>query len=196
MEGASDPGLSRTDARKEVGERTSLEPEKVTRAVDQLVTRGFVSRRSDPGPAPRDSPLAARAGRSSRRANNSAASSRRSSSMPCSLRRGGSSIGCSTSLSAALPSCSMTDSHGGRSSANAISRMTARPPESAAGDRRRGIERTLRAPDERALAGCEVDLGNRIAPRGPARRAAEHLHVVTRHDPIQVTFAYDSAKLL
>ena len=32
---------------KEVGERTSLEPEKVTRAVDQLVTRGFVTRRSD-----------------------------------------------------------------------------------------------------------------------------------------------------
>jgi len=33
---------------KEAGERTSLEPEKVTRAVDQLVARGFVSRRSDP----------------------------------------------------------------------------------------------------------------------------------------------------
>ncbi len=33
---------------KEVGERTSLEPEKVTRAVDQLVGRGLVSRRSDP----------------------------------------------------------------------------------------------------------------------------------------------------
>jgi DNA-binding MarR family transcriptional regulator len=33
---------------KEVGERTSLEPEKVTRAVDQLVTRGFVIRRADP----------------------------------------------------------------------------------------------------------------------------------------------------
>jgi DNA-binding MarR family transcriptional regulator len=33
---------------KEVGERTSLEPEKVTRAVDQLVRRGFVRRRSDP----------------------------------------------------------------------------------------------------------------------------------------------------
>jgi DNA-binding MarR family transcriptional regulator len=33
---------------KEVGERTSLEPEKVTRAVDQLVVRGLVTRRSDP----------------------------------------------------------------------------------------------------------------------------------------------------
>jgi DNA-binding MarR family transcriptional regulator len=33
---------------KEVGERTSLEPEKVTRAVDQLVARGLVSRRADP----------------------------------------------------------------------------------------------------------------------------------------------------
>jgi DNA-binding MarR family transcriptional regulator len=32
---------------KEVGERTSLEPEKVTRAVDQLVARGFVTRRPD-----------------------------------------------------------------------------------------------------------------------------------------------------
>jgi DNA-binding MarR family transcriptional regulator len=32
---------------KEVGERTSLEPEKVTRAVDQLVARGFVTRRTD-----------------------------------------------------------------------------------------------------------------------------------------------------
>ena len=32
---------------KEVGERTSLEPEKVSRAVDQLVARGFVTRRSD-----------------------------------------------------------------------------------------------------------------------------------------------------
>lgn len=33
---------------KMVGERTSLEPEKVTRAVDQLVTRNLVSRRGDP----------------------------------------------------------------------------------------------------------------------------------------------------
>jgi DNA-binding MarR family transcriptional regulator len=33
---------------KDVGERTSLEPEKVTRAVDQLVDRAFVTRRSDP----------------------------------------------------------------------------------------------------------------------------------------------------
>jgi DNA-binding MarR family transcriptional regulator len=33
---------------KDVGERTSLEPEKVTRAVDQLVARGLVSRRTDP----------------------------------------------------------------------------------------------------------------------------------------------------
>jgi DNA-binding MarR family transcriptional regulator len=33
---------------KEVGERTSLEPEKVTRAVDQLVVRGLVTRKSDP----------------------------------------------------------------------------------------------------------------------------------------------------
>jgi DNA-binding MarR family transcriptional regulator len=33
---------------KEVGERTSLEPEKVTRAVDQLVARGLVTRRADP----------------------------------------------------------------------------------------------------------------------------------------------------
>lgn len=32
---------------KAVGERTSLEPEKVTRAVDQLVARGLVSRRAD-----------------------------------------------------------------------------------------------------------------------------------------------------
>jgi DNA-binding MarR family transcriptional regulator len=32
---------------KEVGERISLEPEKVTRAVDQLVARGFVTRRTD-----------------------------------------------------------------------------------------------------------------------------------------------------
>jgi DNA-binding MarR family transcriptional regulator len=33
---------------KDVGARTSLEPEKVTRAVDQLVNRGLVTRRSDP----------------------------------------------------------------------------------------------------------------------------------------------------
>src|SRR5262249_20344651 len=33
---------------KEAGERTSLEPEKVTRAVDQLVARGLVTRRPDP----------------------------------------------------------------------------------------------------------------------------------------------------
>lgn len=32
---------------KEVGERTSLEPEKVTRAVDRLVARGLVTRRAD-----------------------------------------------------------------------------------------------------------------------------------------------------
>lgn len=32
---------------KEVGERTSLEPEKVTRAVDQLVVRGLVTRKPD-----------------------------------------------------------------------------------------------------------------------------------------------------
>jgi DNA-binding MarR family transcriptional regulator len=32
---------------KEVGERTSLEPEKVTRAVDRLVARGLVIRRAD-----------------------------------------------------------------------------------------------------------------------------------------------------
>jgi len=32
---------------KEVGERTSLEPEKVTRAVNQLVRRGLVTRQSD-----------------------------------------------------------------------------------------------------------------------------------------------------
>lgn len=33
---------------KDVGERTSLEPEKVTRAVNQLVARGLVIRRADP----------------------------------------------------------------------------------------------------------------------------------------------------
>src|SRR5262249_18437042 len=33
---------------KDVGERTSLEPEKVTRAVDQLVARGYVTRHADP----------------------------------------------------------------------------------------------------------------------------------------------------
>jgi DNA-binding MarR family transcriptional regulator len=33
---------------KNVGERSSLEPEKVTRAVDQLVARGLVTRRPDP----------------------------------------------------------------------------------------------------------------------------------------------------
>ena len=32
---------------KEVGKRTSLEPEKVTRAVDQFVVRGLVTRKSD-----------------------------------------------------------------------------------------------------------------------------------------------------
>ncbi len=32
---------------KEVGKRTSLEPEKVTRAVDRLVVRGLVTRRPD-----------------------------------------------------------------------------------------------------------------------------------------------------
>ncbi|MEI8150901.1 MAG: MarR family transcriptional regulator [Hyphomicrobiales bacterium] len=33
---------------KNVGERTSLAPEKVTRSVDQLVIRGYVIRRADP----------------------------------------------------------------------------------------------------------------------------------------------------
>ena len=32
---------------KEVGKRTSLEPEKVTRAVDQFVVRGLVTRKSN-----------------------------------------------------------------------------------------------------------------------------------------------------
>ena len=39
-----------------------------------------------------------------------------------------------------------------------------------------------------------MDLGDRITPCGPSRRAAEHLHVVTRHDSIEVSRTNDIAK--